>query len=302
MTVKAVVLGAGLVGVDLMERMVDVPDLDCALVVGRNPRSAGLRRASELGCATSSGGVDAVVERLETAEGERLVVFDTSDAATHGELSARLRVLRREMGCRATVIDLTPSKLGLPVVPSVNPEVAESASDNSLISCAAQASIPVLHALARRYPARYVELVTTAASASAGPATRRNLDEFLAATSAAVGRFTGSPRVKMLGNISPARPGPPFRVVMRLLAAGMVPDEVCGLVDAVALVMEANAPGYSVRSCTVQGELATVVVQVVPSTPRLPGYLGNLEIISAAALAVARDLASTGALVTGGAR
>jgi acetaldehyde dehydrogenase len=176
------------------------------------------------------------------------------------------------------------------VVPTVNLEQALRASDISLISCAGQATIPVLHSVSQEFPPSYVEIVTTAASVTAGPATRRNLDEFLACTGSAIAAFTGSAEVKVLANISPAKPEPPCRLVMRLQAQGMDPRRVQDLVEEAAQAVRTNVPGYAVTSCSLSRDVATVTAEVTSTGAWIPRYAGNLEIISAAAVAVATTL------------
>ncbi|MFJ9567863.1 hypothetical protein ACIRQQ_48605 [Streptomyces fuscichromogenes] len=60
-SLNVAVLGAGLIGLDLVEKIQTSPYLGCGLVVGRDPKTLGLRRAATLGCATSAGGVTALV-------------------------------------------------------------------------------------------------------------------------------------------------------------------------------------------------------------------------------------------------
>lgn len=49
-------LGAGLIGIDLADRIQRSKGLDLRLVAGRNRESRGLARVAEMGCATASGG------------------------------------------------------------------------------------------------------------------------------------------------------------------------------------------------------------------------------------------------------
>ncbi|WP_374293395.1 hypothetical protein [Streptomyces olivochromogenes] len=72
----------------------------------------------------------------------------------------------------------------------------------SLPSCGSQATSPVLHALARHSRPHCIEVVSTVASASPSPATRRNLDQFIVATQAVIRSFIGSPEAMLVGNLS----------------------------------------------------------------------------------------------------
>ncbi|MFE0460415.1 acetylating acetaldehyde dehydrogenase [Kitasatospora sp. NPDC058965] len=280
---RAAVLGTGKIGMDLAERLGRSGVLECALIVGRAPTSPGLPRAAELGLATMAGGITAFVEA-----GERFdVVFDASNAAVHAAHWDALAATG------AVLVDLTPSSTGTRVVPTVNGDQAARASRHfNMISCGGQTAIPVLHAIASTCAPNYVEVVATAATASTGRGTRLNIDEYIATTQAAVRELTGAHRVKALLNLSPARPEPPFRVQVTVLAPNARPEPVRAAVLAAADRVRAFAPGYTVTSCTVSGERIDVALEVTAHSSHIPAYAGNLDIINAAAVHTAERAAA----------
>lgn len=277
--VNAAVLGSGLLGLDLVERMQNSPHLSCGLVVGRTSRSRGLAQAAELGCATAAGGVDALL-----GSGQRFdIVFDATNAFEHPEHWARLA------GTGAVLIDLTPTSGGALIVPTVNGSEAADHQHIGLVSCGGQASIPVLHALARHYRPQYVEMVATAASVSVGRASRLNLDEYVETTASAISWFTGTGAEKAMLNISAAAPPPPFRIAMTMVAPGLEQDPVRDVVEAAATAMRTVVPGYRITSCTVTGDTVRVIAEVTATRNRMPVHAGNLEVISAAAIYAAEQ-------------
>ncbi|WP_030621084.1 acetaldehyde dehydrogenase (acetylating) [Streptomyces sclerotialus] len=276
------VLGAGMIGIDLASRIGRSASLKCGLVVGRDDQSLGLRRAAELGWATTAGGIDALVDAPRPFD----IVFDATNALSHAEHWARLEPLG------TTLIDLTPSRVGHMVAPTVNVADALQCGNVNLISCGGQASIPILHALTRQYEPDYIEVVTTAASPSVGRATRLNLDEYIATTQEAVRTFTGVCDVKAIVNLSPARPPAVFRVAMSLLVPGATLEPVRALVDAAAEEVRAYTPGYRVTACAVTDERVFVAVEVTASGDRIPRYAGNLDIINSAAVLIAEQYAA----------
>src|SRR5262249_23506241 len=161
-----------------------------------------------------------------------------------------------------------------------------------LVSCGGQAAIPVLHALAQHCTPAYIEVVSTAASASAGRATRLNLDQYIATTQAAIRSFTGAPEVKVMVNLSPASPAPPVRVAMTVLAPEVRPEPVCSITTAAAASVRAYAPGFAVTSVAVDDGRIFVAVEVTAEGGRLPRYAGNLDIINAAAVLLAEQYAA----------
>src|SRR5690348_33415 len=99
---KVAVLGAGLIGIDLLTKIQRSPSLDCRLVVGRDDQARGLRSAAALGYPTAANGIESVVAAPSPFD----IVFDATNAMSHAEHWARLRPLG------TTLIDLTPSMVG----------------------------------------------------------------------------------------------------------------------------------------------------------------------------------------------
>jgi acetaldehyde dehydrogenase len=273
----AAVLGAGLIGVDLVAKIQRSSLLECRLVVARDDHARGLRMAARLGCQTSSRGLEAILDLSEPCD----VVFDATNAMAHAQHWARLEPTG------TTMIDLTPSMIGSIVVPTVNGAEADLRRNINLISCGGQAAIPLLHRLAQKIPADYIEVVTTAASRSVGRATRLNLDEYLETTQAAISRFTGVPAVKVMVNLSPAQPPSSFRVAISMLAPAADLETVSALVDEAADELRSFVPGYRVTVCSVANGVVFVAVEVEAIGDYVPHYAGNLDIINAVAVHIA---------------
>ncbi|MCG8971366.1 acetylating acetaldehyde dehydrogenase [Streptomyces sp. CL12-4] len=279
---RVAVLGAGLIGIDLADKIRRSASLELALVAGRDRDSLGLRRAADMGHPTTAGGVRAVVEA-----GPFEVVFDASNADSHAEHWAALRPTR------ATLIDLTPTDLGTVIVPGVNSHRSAGHRHLNLVSCGGQAAIPILHAISRLCTPTYIEVVCTGASASAGRATRLNLDQYIATTSAAIRTFTGAGNAKVMVNLSPARPAPPFRVAMTVVADGIRPAPIRTSIAAAAHTVRAYTPGFKVTSLAVDPGRISVVVEVTACGGRLPGHAGSVDIINAAAVLLAEQAAAS---------
>ncbi|MBB4779113.1 acetaldehyde dehydrogenase (acetylating) [Streptomyces rapamycinicus] len=287
---SAAVLGAGLIGVDLAAKIMRSRSLDCRLVVARDDDTPGLRHAAGLGLPTATGGVQSLVDAPDPFD----VVFDATNAVSHAEHAERLKPLG------TMLIDLTPSKVGRMVVPTVNGTDALDHGDINMISCGGQASIPILHAIARQHRIDYVEVVTTAASPSVGRSTRLNLDEYIETTQDAVRDFTGVKDVKAILNVSPARPPATFRVAMSVLGEELTAESVRAVVATATEPVRAFASGFEVTACVVDDGKALIAIEVTSSGDRIPRYAGNLDIINSAALHVA-ELYTAAHLSTAGA-
>ncbi|WP_432151264.1 acetaldehyde dehydrogenase (acetylating) [Streptomyces sp. bgisy029] len=276
------VIGTGAIGRDLVGKVLRSELLECALVAGRNPGSAGLRHAAELGCPTSADGIDAVLAASPAVD----IVLDATSAMAHVEHWRLLEPLG------PLVIDMTPSKVGQMVVPTVTGMQPPAVRNVNLISCGGQASVPIAHALAGRFAVEYIEVVSTVASTIAGRATRLNLDEYVATTAHAITAFSGVRDTKAVLNISPAVPPAPFRTAVHAIAPGAGAEAVRAVVAEAADRVRAVQPGYEVVACTVSGDRITVSVEVVADSDVLPPYAGNLDIIDAAAIMVAEQHAA----------
>jgi acetaldehyde dehydrogenase len=282
-SVTVAVIGTGVIGQDLVSKIHRSPLLKCGLVAGRNPESAGLRHAARLGYPITAGGIDAVLAAARPFD----VVFDATNAMSHAEHWRLLQPFGDTL-----LIDLTPSRVGQMVVPTVTGTHPPGERNVSLISCGGQASIPIAHALAGRFKVEYIEAVSTVASSIAGRATRLNLDEYVATTRYAITTFSGVRDTRAILNISPAVPPATFRTAVHLIIPGAVAGTVHQVVAGAAEQVRAFAPGYEVIACSVTGDRVVVSIEVTADSDVLPRHAGNLDIINSAAILVAEQHAT----------
>jgi acetaldehyde/propanal dehydrogenase len=102
--IKAVVVGPGNIGTDLLLKALRSPRIEPRWSVGVVEASEGLRVAREHGVSTTHAGLEAVIDRL--AEDGVRIAFDATSAKYHPQHDALLRA----RGIR--VIDLTPASIG----------------------------------------------------------------------------------------------------------------------------------------------------------------------------------------------
>lgn len=281
---RVAILGSGNIGMDLMYKVLRSPKLSCSFVVGRNESSAGLQLARSLGVPTSPGGI----QFLEEAKGDYDLVFDATCAADH---FAHWPVLQR-LGKR--VIDMTPSRIGDMVVPAINPEIARNSQNANMVSCGGQASVPLAYAIAKtQRNIEYIEVVSSIASKSAGPATRANIDEYVHTTEDALRTFSGCANTKAILILNPANP--PINMQTTVSAKLAEPDleslnrEVSRIVESI----KRYVPGYEMIVPPVcEQDRVVVMVRVTGLGDYLPSYAGNLDIINCAAIAAAEQMAS----------
>jgi acetaldehyde dehydrogenase len=278
--VRAAVLGPGNIGTDLLLKLRRSSVVDVVLMAGIIADSAGLRRAEKLGIETSTAGVEAVIARDDVE-----LVFDATGARAH---LASAPLLARA-GKRT--VDLTPAAVGPFVVPGVNLDERLDAPNVNLISCGGQATIPIVHALGRAGRLEYAEAVSTIASASAGPGTRQNIDEFTRTTARGISLVGGAPQAKAIIILNPADPPILMRNTVYATVSGADQELVRARVEETVAAMQGYVPGYRHVLTEVRGEDVVVTVEVEGAGDHLPPYAGNLDIITAAATRVGELIA-----------
>lgn len=275
------IIGTGNIGTDLLLKVQRSELLECALFAGRNSRSPGIRNAQELGVPTSDRSLAPFVEQPELFD----LVFDATSAADAKRHYAALAPLG------IPVIDLTPAKLGQMCVPALNLADCVGQPNICMVTCGGQAAVPLAHCVMRTHPhVEYVEIVSTSASASVGPATRVNIDEYLATTEAALRHFSGVERGKSILLVNPSTPP----IMMQNTVFAKTDDvDLPALTTAVEEMVERiqrYVPGYRlvVAPLHENGRIA-MTVQVAGAGDFLPAYAGNLDIITCAAVAAAEE-------------
>ena len=193
------------------------------------------------------------------------------------------------------MIDLTPAAIGPYCVPPVNlkEHVGKREMNVNMVTCGGQATIPMVHAVSRVQPLKYAEIVATVSSKSAGPGTRKNIDEFTRTTAAAVAKVGGAKQGKAIIIINPADPPLIMRDTVHCLTE-TTPDQtkITESIQAMLKEVQKYVPSYRIVNGPVfDGNRVSVFLEVEGLGDYLPKYAGNLDIMTAAAARTAEMFA-----------
>jgi acetaldehyde dehydrogenase len=242
-----------------------------------------MTKAGTLGVTCS----DRSIHYVEENPGLIDLVFDATSAKDHLEHAPILKALGIQ------VIDLTPAKVGPMCVPAVNKAECLNEQNINMVTCGGQASIPVAYAIGKTHEkVEYIEVVSSIASKSAGPATRLNLDEYIHTTENGVREFSGACDSKAILNLNPAIPCIDMQTT--IFAKVEKPDVAALNKVLVSLIeqIQGYVPGYKVLvGPIVENGKIVVMIKVRGLGDYLPEYAGNLDIINCAAVAMAEEYA-----------
>jgi acetaldehyde dehydrogenase len=281
--VPVAIVGSGNIGTDLLFKLIRSDVVEPRWVVGVDPDSEGLRLARRAGVEASSGGIDWLFGRGEQPE----IIFEATSASVHARNAPRYA----ERGIRA--VDLTPAACGPYVIPPVNLPQHLGEMNVNLVTCGGQATIPMVHAVARVVPVDYAEIVATVASRSAGPGTRHNIDEFTRTTARAIEVLGGARRGKAIIILNPAEPPMIMRdTIFCDLPPGADHDAITRSINEMVDEVQHYVPGYRLTADPQfdEGRVA-IFIEVEGAGDFLPPYSGNLDIMTAAATRVGEQIA-----------
>jgi acetaldehyde dehydrogenase (acetylating) len=285
--IKVAIIGTGNIGSDLCARMLRIPEFEVVALVGRRADSPGLK--------SFSGGVKNIItdgiEGLERIHDQFEGFFDATSASDH---LLHWQILKKY---NKWAIDLTPSGIGVPMVPelvglSQQFTIQDKLSSNySMVTCGGQSSAPLIYAMSKYSKGiSDVEVSSSIASKSAGPATRKNIDQYIETTEKLVQLISGCRKTKAILILNPADPPVMMRTTVQMSIKNCNLQKSKEEVVQIANSIKKYVPGYNLVSEPFysSNNVLTSTVKVVGAGYFLPTYAGNLDIINAAAVETAK--------------
>jgi acetaldehyde dehydrogenase len=238
-----------------------------------------MQTATRLGVRVSDRSIDALIQEPDAYD----LVFDATSAQDHLVHWPLLRDLKK------MVIDMTPSKVGKMCIPALDEEGALDCQNVNMVSCGGQASVPLAHVIAQTHGrVAYIEVVSSIASLSAGPATRANIDQYVETTEEALRVFSGCERSKAILNLNPAEPSIDMQTTIFAQLEHPRPRDLELPVQRMVERIQSYVPGYElIVPPRVDGGRLTMMVKVRGLGDYLPRFAGNLDIMNCAAIRVA---------------
>ena len=285
--IKVAVIGTGNIGTDLCERLLNDEQFEVVAFVGRNARSAGMLRMHDRVNHVISNGINGLEPHWDQIDG----LFDATSASAH---PIHWGIAQNK---EKWVIDLTPSRKGSPIVPVLvgksNAMVlsSEYVANYSMITCGGQSAAPLLHGISCHAEAiSDVEISSSIASLSAGPATRSNIDEYIDATENMALLITGCSSVKSILVLNPANPPVMMRTTVHVRAGKFEMAAILRECQEIERQVRQYVPGYEivVSPHSAGAGQVSATARVSGAGFFLPPYSGNLDIINAAAVETSR--------------
>jgi len=279
--IKVAILGTGNIGTDLLIKTLRSPFLECTLFSGRNLSSPGMVKANSLGVRISDLGIEAIIRDSGCCD----LVFDATSARDHEYHWSILNKMGK------VVIDMTPSLVGEMCIPALNLKDCLAHRNVNMVTCGGQASIPMAYLIGQTHSeVEYMEVISSIASRSAGPATRLNIDEYIETTEKGLKAFSNARHAKGILILNPAQPCIDMQTTVFAKVKHPNLERLQDLVGDMVNKIKAYVPGYQlIVPPLVENNRIVIMIKVQGRGDYLPRYAGNLDIINCAALATAEE-------------
>lgn len=286
--IKVAIVGTGNIGSDLCHRMLIDEAFEVVAFVGRRADSPGIKMFQTKVKRIVTNGIEGLLPFFDEFDG----VFDATSAFDHKN---HWEILSK---AGKWVVDLTPSKIGKPLVPVLMNKLQsmellkDQCSNYSMVTCGGQSSAPLVYAMtAASAGISEVEVSSSIAALSAGPATRLNIDQYIDSTENLTRIVSGCKNVKAILVLNPAEPPVMMRTTVSMSVDSCDIQKAIGLTSQIVKEVQHYVPGYElvVEPYMLSNKTISATVKVTGAGYVLPEYAGNLDIINAAAVEAAKQ-------------
>ena len=278
--IRAGIIGTGNIGTDLLIKLIKTDFINPVIFSGRRLNSNGMKIAQKNKVEITDTGIKYFINNPNFCE----VVYDCTNAE---DAKKHAKIFRKQ---KIKVVDLTPAKVGVFCVPSVN-DIRNEMNMN-MVTCGGQASIPLLYSISKHCEElSYIEVVSQIASDSAGMATRLNIDNYIETTESAISQFTNTQKCKVILNLNPAIPQVDMQTTMFVKAKNFNFEFIVKNIYKTISDLRKYIPLYElIMPPVINNNVLILSVRVKGSGDYLPEYAGNLDIINCAAIEMTKKL------------
>jgi len=281
------ILGSGKIGIDFYIKCKKSKIFDSISIYNINNKSEGAKFCKRKGFNYFNTGFDGLVKNLR----KNHIIVDASSAETslknYNKLSKFIK--------NRYYFNLTPSEIGDIVFPYK--ELQDIPQYLNFITCGAQSSLPIVYEMKKIFKKkiRYVELVSSISSLSAGKATRNNIDNYIYATKNALKKLCKVHASKSILILNPSNPPVCLRTSLffelNKNSYSIEKFKINKALKNINLFMKSYIPGYKCKLLSIiNNKIIRISIKVEGSGDYLPKYAGNLDIITSSAIQIAKKI------------
>ena len=278
---NAIIIGTGKIGIDLYIKCKKSKIFNKIYIFNRNKDSLGAKYCKKKKFLYYSTGINGIKKKLNECK----FIFDATSAKSNNKI---IKELNNKINNKY-FINLTPSKNGEYIVPYTHKK--KIPNKINLITCGGQTSTPIVVAFKNILgnKLKYVELVSSISSKSAGKATRDNIDEYITNTEKAIQQLAKIKNIKVIININPSEP--PVNMMNSLFFETRNKVNISDFkklkksITTINKKIKSYIPGYNAKIFrSLEDNIIRITIRVVGQGDYLPKYAGNLDIITSSAV------------------
>jgi acetaldehyde dehydrogenase len=277
---NCLILGSGKIGIDLYIKCKRSKFFKNISIFNRNKFSIGAKYCIDNNFNYFGTGIRGLIKRIDSKNLN--LIYD----ATSAEASIKNYKLLKNYLKKNFYINLTPSKIGEYTVPYHS--LKNKSKCINLITCGGQSSIPLIIEIKKILPSLiYTELVSSISSISAGPATRKNINEYIENTQSAISKLSGLRNNKVIINLNPSNPPVNmmnsifFECKKTIYKADFI--KILKVLRMINKSIKFYIPGFNAKLFKSESKnVFRITIRVVGQGDYLPSYAGNLDIITSA--------------------
>jgi acetaldehyde dehydrogenase len=280
------IIGAGKIGIDLYIKSKRIKIFEKIFIFNRNKFSHGGKHCIKNNFNYSDKGIKDLLKKID--KDKINIVFDASSANSSFKNFSLLKKFLKYV----FYINLTPSKIGSYIVPYHS--IDKIPKKINLITCGGQSAIHLIAGINKKIKnIKYVELVSSISSYSAGKATRENINEYIINTKNAIKILTGIKNNKVIINLNPSYPPVNMMNSIFFETSGSLSNIdfqiIKNEIKKINKKIKIYIPDYNAKLFkTFNSNVFRITIRVIGQGDHLPPYAGNLDIITSSAAYIAK--------------